>query len=215
MKQNTYLWPPSGLPPGRQQGLNTLTVLSAMDVMPTDSPDPELVAQARAGSRAAAGELVRRYLSGCRATALAIVGDITVAEDACQDGLVYAMAHLHDCRQPDRFGAWLRQIVRSHARTLARRERRARSVPLEGAQDLADRARASEAAERNEVRRALLAALATLSEVRREVVLLHDLEGWTHREIAERMELPEGTVRSHLHLARQALRKLLAGHDRE
>lgn len=186
-----------------------------MEVMPTDATDAELVAQARAGNRAAAGVLVRRYLSGCRATALAIVGDVTMAEDACQDGFVYAMAHLQDCRYPERFGAWLRQIVRSHARTLARRGRRGREAPLELAHDVADRVRASEGAERSEVRRALLAALATLSEVRREVVLLHDLEGWTHREIAERMEVPEGTVRSHLHFARQALRKRLAGHNPE
>lgn len=186
-----------------------------MDVMPTDATDAELVAKARAGSRAAAGELVRRYLSGCRAIALAIVGDVTLAEDACQDGFVYAIAHLEDCRQPERFGGWLRQVVRSHARTLARRRGRTRMEPLEAAGEVADRGGASHAAERSEIRRALLAALARLPEVRREVVLLHDLEGWTHREIAERLELPEGTVRSHLHLARQALRRLLAGHDPE
>ena len=50
-----------------------------------------------------------------------------------------------------------------------------------------------------------------LSDVQREVVLLHDLEGWKHREIAERLELPSGTVRSHLHFARKALRNLLDG----
>ena len=58
-------------------------------------------------------------------------------------------------------------------------------------------------------------ALDTLSVERREVVLLHDLEGWTHAEIAERMELPAGTVRSHLHFARRALRRLLAGLEPE
>jgi RNA polymerase sigma-70 factor (ECF subfamily) len=44
-------------------------------------------------------------------------------------------------------------------------------------------------------------------------VLLHDLEGWTHREIAERLELPAGTVRSHLHYARRRLRDLLGRAD--
>jgi len=48
-----------------------------------------------------------------------------------------------------------------------------------------------------------------LSEVQRESVVLHDLEGWKHREIAERLDLPSGTVRSHLHFARKALRKTL------
>ena len=41
------------------------------------------------------------------------------------------------------------------------------------------------------------------------MVLLHDLEGWKHREIADRLELPAGTVRSHLHHARRKLREIL------
>ena len=45
-------------------------------------------------------------------------------------------------------------------------------------------------------------ALRRLSEVQREIVLLHDLEGWRHREIAEHLGIPSGTVRSHLHFAR-------------
>ena len=48
--------------------------------------------------------------------------------------------------------------------------------------------------------------MAKLSEVQRQVVLLHDLEGWKHREIAECLGVPSGTVRSHLHFARKALR---------
>jgi RNA polymerase sigma-70 factor (ECF subfamily) len=64
--------------------------------------------------------------------------------------------------------------------------------------------------ERGELRGRLLSALAELSEVQREVVLLHDLEGWTHEEIAGRLELPSGTVRSHLHYARRRLRGILS-----
>jgi len=53
--------------------------------------------------------------------------------------------------------------------------------------------------------------LAALPEVQRQIVLLHDLEGWKHREIADRLGLPSGTVRSHLHFARKALRASLSG----
>jgi RNA polymerase sigma-70 factor (ECF subfamily) len=67
--------------------------------------------------------------------------------------------------------------------------------------------------ERSELRERLLAALAEIPEPHREVVLLHDLEGWKHREIGERMDLPEGTVRSHLHHARRRLRQLLGQGD--
>ena len=60
-----------------------------------------------------------------------------------------------------------------------------------------------------ELRTLLEEALAELPEVQREIVLLHDMEGWKHREIAERLEIPSGTVRSHLHFARKALRAAL------
>jgi len=52
-------------------------------------------------------------------------------------------------------------------------------------------------------------ALMGLPQMQRQIVLLHDLEGWKHREIADRLDLPCGTVRSHLHFARKALRSAL------
>ena len=64
-------------------------------------------------------------------------------------------------------------------------------------------------AEASELRGILQGALDELPEVQRQIVLLHDLEGWKHREIAERLDLPCGTVRSHLHFARKALRAAL------
>ena len=64
-------------------------------------------------------------------------------------------------------------------------------------------------AEVSELRGFLEEALMSLPEVQRQIVLLHDLEGWKHREIAERLDLPSGTVRSHLHFARKALRTAL------
>ena len=41
------------------------------------------------------------------------------------------------------------------------------------------------------------------------MILLHDLEGWKHKEIARALEIPAGTVRSHLHFARKTLRQAL------
>ena len=61
-----------------------------------------------------------------------------------------------------------------------------------------------------ELRQSLADALGGLPEIQREIVLLHDLEGWKHGEIADRLGLPSGTVRSHLHFARKALKGALA-----
>ena len=176
-----------------------------------DETDEELVAGVRRGSREAAGRLAERYLRACRAVALSITGDVPGAEDVCQDAFVYAIERIDDCRRPERFGAWLLQIVRNRSRNHVRDRKAGRMVPLDALSAASDRASPALDAERADLREHLLAALAGLPQDRREVVLLHDLEGWTHREIAERMELPPGTVRSHLHHARKRLRELLRG----
>jgi RNA polymerase sigma-70 factor (ECF subfamily) len=63
--------------------------------------------------------------------------------------------------------------------------------------------------EADELRTRLQQALATLGERQRAVIVLHDIEGFTHGEIGGMLGIPEGTARSDLHHARAALRKLL------
>ena len=175
----------------------------------TADSDAELVARLRRGSREAAGRLAERYLRPSRAVALAIVGDVAAAEDVAQDAFVYAIDRIDDLRQPDRFAGWLMQIVRNRSRNYVRDRKFDRHVALDGLAFRSGAPSPEREAERSELRERLLAALAELPEERREVVLLHDLEGWTHREIAERLELPAGTVRSHRHYARRAMRERL------
>jgi RNA polymerase sigma-70 factor (ECF subfamily) len=174
----------------------------------TGETDAQLVARVRRGDRAAAGALAERYLRACRAVALAVTGEESDADDVCQDAFVAAMERIDSCRQPDRFGAWLLQIVRNRARDHLRA--RARPVlSIDGMDIASPRASPAAEAERQDAQTRLLTAMRELPEERREVLLLHDLEGWTHREIAERMGLPPGTVRSHLHHARRRIRELL------
>lgn len=179
----------------------------------TEPTDAELVAALRRGSREAAGRLAERYLRPCRAVALAIVGEIAGAEDVCQDAFVYALARIDDCRDPSRFGAWLLQIVRNRSRNHVRDGKVRSADPIERAGLVSVSPSPERMAEISEMRDRLLSALRELPEERREVVLLHDLEGWTHRQIAQRMGLPVGTVASHLHHARKRLREILR--DRE
>ena len=173
-----------------------------------EETDARLVRAVRDGDRAAADRLLERYLRACRAVALAVTGSEDDADDVCQDGFIAAIARIDECRHPERFGGWLLQIVRNRARNQLRAGavRETRPLPEVATGNSADPAAA---AERTELRLRLNAALQALSAQQREVVLLHDLEGWTHREIAERLELPAGTVRSHLHYARRKLRDLL------
>jgi RNA polymerase sigma-70 factor (ECF subfamily) len=171
--------------------------------------DGALVALSTRGDEAAYGELVRRYARAAFVMALSVTGRREDAEDAAQEAFIVALERLDECRDPTRFGGWLIAIVRNRARNLVRREM------LREGEDLSALAPSTEpgpdrVTERSELRERLTWALGTLNEVQREIVLLHDLEGWKHIEIADRLGMPSGTVRSHLHFARRRLRECLA-----
>ena len=171
-----------------------------------EETDARLVERSRAGDAAAFERLVRRHLSAAYAVALAIVGDASDAEDVCQDAFVSALERLDSCRRPDLFAHWLGQIVRNRARDLLRAQGVRRALPLAAAEHVAGGSSPLRETELAQLRAHLLESLAVLSEVQREVVLLHDLEGLRHREIAARLGIAEGTSRSLLFKARHALR---------
>lgn len=173
--------------------------------------DGELVAEARRGDAAAFGLLVQRYRRAAYAVAYSVTGRHEDAEDAAQESFLVALQRLEECRSPERFAGWLMTIVRNRSRNLIRREslRDTDPVPVSASTGLPAPDRE---AERSQLRGVLREALDGLPAQQREIVLLHDLEGWKHREIADRLGIPSGTVRSHLHFARKALREALGAH---
>jgi RNA polymerase sigma factor (sigma-70 family) len=147
--------------------------------------------------------------------ALAQLGEEADAEDAAQDAFVTALERLEECRRPEQFGAWLLAIVRNRARDRRRWLSVRDALPIEAAEATAGPADPLRDAERGALRADLLAALATLPETQREVVLLFDVEGWSHREIAARLGITEGSARVQLYNGRRALRGELAERHRE
>jgi len=167
----------------------------------------ELVQRARAGDAQAFEALVRGHYRAAYATALALTGTPMDAEDVVQDGFIRALERLDEC-DPDRFAAWLLTIVRNRAHNVRERERVRAAEPVDTVQ-VGGGVPAHRRAERVELRAALEEALAALPPVQREIVLLHDLEGWKHREIAEALDISEVMARQHLFKARQQLRSQL------
>jgi RNA polymerase sigma-70 factor (ECF subfamily) len=163
----------------------------------------DLVTRAKRGDASAFDALVRRHLRAAYAVALAVLGRPADADDVAQDAFIAALERIDDCREPARFSGWLIKIVRNRAlNALEKRKLRDAhgevpevSTHIEG--DVA-------------MRRHLLAALASLSPVQREIVLLHDLDGWNHTELAEALGLSEVNCRQHLFTARRALRAELS-----
>lgn len=171
--------------------------------------DAELAALAQAGDREAFGELVARYAGGARRVARAVLGDPDDADDAAQDGFLSALKYLgrYDPTRP--FGPWLMRIVANAAadRRRRRRVRAAQPIPADAASGATP---PDAAADRAAFHEALRAALAALPERQRAAIVLFDVEGYTHREIAAVLGIPEGTVRSDVFHARRALRRALA-----
>ncbi len=178
--------------------------------------DAVLVARARGGDGAAFETLVRRHLRAAYAVALAQLGEEADAQDAVQDAFVTALKRIEDCRKPDQFASWLLSIVRNRARDHRRYRTVRDALPLDAASEAADRrADPGRDAENAELRQDLLGALDTLTPLQREVILLYDVEGWSHKEIGSKLGISDGSARVHLFNARRALRDKLTERHRE
>lgn len=174
----------------------------------------ELVLRARAGDGEAFEQLVRLHMRAAYTVAFGVTNDDADAEDVVQDAFITALERLDHC-DPPRFSGWLLTIVRNRALNFRRAQTVRAAAPLE----VADRATSSSNPEldaaRGELRGELTEAMAQLTETQRQVVLLHDLEGYKHREIGEIVGISEGASRFHLSTARAVLRGLLNGNRKE
>ncbi len=169
----------------------------------------ELVRSARAGDAAAFEELVRRHLRAAYNVAFAVTNDPTDAEDVTQDAFIAALERLEECKDPDRFSGWLLRIVRNRALNLRRAQAVRSAKPLSEALDATSSSSPERDTHRALLREELTAAMDELTETQRQVVLLHDLEGYRHREIGDLLGISEGASRFHLSSARALLRGLL------
>jgi RNA polymerase sigma-70 factor (ECF subfamily) len=175
--------------------------------------DAALVARVRQGDATAFDVLMRRHFRAAYVVALANVGNPADAEDVCQDAFLRCWERIEECREPSRFAAWMLRVVRNQAHN--RREYLAvrAAEPLEQHGGYSSSLRTDARTELTELRAVLLAALRELSATQREVVLLHDLEGWRHSAIATHLEISEVMSRRHLSDARKRLRVLLGEYN--
>ncbi len=199
---------PASLPGAPLNKKGPLRVKESAERALKERTDGELVQATLRGAQEAFGVLVTRYQRPAYLVALSVTGNPEDAEDVAQEAFLVALKRLEDNREPERFGGWFLTIVRNRARNLLRRERIRRTEDL-SPEIAPGQGGPGEDLARWEIREHIEQALEGLSEVRKEVLFLHDLEGWKHREIGERLGIPDGTVRSHLHFARKYLRERL------
>jgi RNA polymerase sigma-70 factor (ECF subfamily) len=167
----------------------------------TREEDDGLVARARRGDSAAFESLYRRHVDRVHALCLRMSGDAATAGELTRDTFVRAWSGLTGLRGDAGFGTWIHRIAVNEILLRRRGEgRRALREVVSG-----PTAEAPESGARLDLER----AIAALPEGARLAFLLHDVHGYTHREIAEMTGTVEGTAKAQLHRARQLLRKAL------
>jgi RNA polymerase sigma-70 factor, ECF subfamily len=164
-----------------------------------------LVIAAQRGSNEAFAALVRLHQRRAYAVVRAIVLTHEDAEDAVQEGFLHAFRALDRFLPDQPFGAWLYRIMANAALDLVRRRKVRDADELPETVPVLFR----DPGEADELRRRLGEALTKLTDRQRSVIVLHDVEGFTHGEIGVMLGIPEGTARSDLHHARKELRRIL------
>ena len=172
--------------------------------MPTRTDDRELVAQAQAGETEAFAALVDRYRDAVLGVAYHYLGSFEDAQDAAQETFVRAYLHLKELRDPAKFGPWLRRIAATCCAGLLR-QRGDRMLSLEDVPEPSS-ARESED-DRLAARLMVREALSRLPERARLATTLYYINGYSHREIADFLEVSVAAVRSRLSSARKRLRE--------
>jgi len=169
----------------------------------------ELLAGCGQGDEQAVCELVRRFAESCRRLAAALLGDEHLAEDAVQEAFLTALTRLGQLRRTECFPGWLRQIVRAEVgRILRRRREQPNGLAIE--RPAADPP-PDEQAQFQEQRELVRAALKRLPPAQQSVAEMFYLKELGYSSIADRLNLPRGTVKRRLHDARRRLRDILLG----
>ena len=151
-----------------------------------------------------------KYLRRVVSIAFGVVRNPHDAEDLAQEAFVKAFQNIDRFRAGEPFGPWIYRIVTNAALDARKHRVKFRHETIAESEPAARRDDATLPARSNEIARRIDAAIEELPEMQRIVARLHLVEEFDHPEIAAMMELNEGTVRSHLSLARKKLREKLA-----
>ena len=190
------------------------------EIPPAPVEEMDLVNSARRGDLKAYDELVRRYQERIYATIYHMTSNHEDANDLAQESFVKAFQALKSFKGGSSFYTWLYRIAVNKTINFLKQRKNRQHMSLndidfnaEHDPDLvaliSDKTPRREAG-LSELQEKLNGALLKLSEHHRMAVVLHDVQGLSHEEIAKVMHCNIGTVRSRLFYARQQLQALLA-----
>jgi len=178
-----------------------------------EATDRELIDQAHSGQWDAQDTLARRHRQSAFVLALQMLGNRDDAMDVAQDAMLRFFTTLDSFDRERRVQPWLFTIVRNQVRDLwRRRQQRPGDGLVDGealAGQLVDSANPEADLQRQQLRKSVWRAVATLSETKREIIVLRDFHDLSYKDIADVLKIPIGTVMSRLHGARKQLKAKL------
>ena len=180
--------------------------------------EEKLISRAARGDRAAAEALLRGHQASLYGYMLRMTGQADLAEDVVQEAFVRVLSNLHRFDPRFRFSTWVFTIAKRLWVNSC--QKHAPTFNSEVVRVCGDAARTESNGEidhetRDVARDAIQAALLGLPEEQREIVVLFHQMDWPIRVIAQHMDMPEGTVKSHLHRGRRRLQRLLELQERK
>jgi RNA polymerase sigma-70 factor, ECF subfamily len=174
------------------------------------SDDRLLIESALQGDRSAFTALVERYQDRLFNSMLHVTGSAEEAEDVVQDAFIRAFLRLDSFQQNSQFFTWLYRIAFNTA--LTRRRRKRPNISLDHYREVSGQEASDEGASvdegilQNERVELVRAAIASLSENHRAILVLREMQDRSYEDISEILEISIGTVRSRLNRARMQLK---------
>lgn len=183
-----------------------------------DSPELELITNALAGHSDSFGELYRRHSRRIFYLCYRMVNDTELAEDLTQEAFVHAFRRLSTFRQESRFTTWMHRIaVNTVLMFVRKRNSSIRECPLDPSFGTEEETpfegqiygKTDDTLAMTTDRVALQRAIEDLPPGYRLMLILHDIHGYEHQEIAEIFGCTTGNTKSQLHKARLRLRAVI------
>ena len=171
--------------------------------------EAQLIRRACDGDGRAVRALYDRYAPRVFAVVRRIAGDDDLAQDYAQEAWIRAIRALPTFRGDARFSTWLHRIAVNSALQSIRKAKTRRMREVSVPDEIAVAPRMGDAL----LKRKLEESLDLLPEGMRKVLILHDVEGYTHEEIGTALGVTAGTSKSQLFKARAKMRRMLRGFE--
>ncbi|MCG3147846.1 MAG: ECF RNA polymerase sigma-E factor [Verrucomicrobiae bacterium] len=186
----------------------------------SQATDETLVACVQGGDMAAYDQLVQRYKERVYATVYHMTGNHEDANDLVQDAFIKAFKSIGGFKRESSFYTWVYRIAVNRTINHLKRGKNRHHFSLDDIDthiqndpdfvELMSHVTPRREVGLTELQQKLNEALQKLSEAHRAVVVMHDVQGMTHADIAKAMKCSEGTVRSRLFYARQQMQGILS-----